>query len=201
VHLVFAVWKSNRPFDKQHYPWEETIDTSVSIPSLAQPATAMPAINNEKAAGHKRAMPAKQVVTTADSSLAPVPAPVNPSPSQTAPARPRVDYAFLPRQVTLEQVLRHLTLLDQLHGSGQQRRGPCPIHGHATDRQHTFSVHLGKNVFQCFKADCAVQGNVLDFWAALHRLPLYEAALNLAATFHLPRNREDATMKVKGCRA
>jgi DNA primase len=114
---------------------------------------------------------------------------------QTAPDRPRVDYTFLRRQVSLEQVLRHLNLFTQLHGSGQQRRGPCPLHGHATDRQHTFSVHLGKNVFQCFQANCAAQGNVLDFWATLHRLPLYDAALHLAATFHLPRNREEEPVK------
>ena len=49
----------------------------------------------------------------------------------------------------------------------------------------------GKNVFQCFQADRAVHGNLLDFWAALHRLPLNDAALNLADTFHLPRNREE----------
>jgi DNA primase len=72
--------------------------------------------------------------------------------------------------------------------------------GHArcanpTDRDHTFSVHLGKNVFQCFQADCAIHGNALDFWAAMHRLPLYEAALHLADTFHLPRNREEESVK------
>ncbi len=196
LHLVFAVWKTNRPFDPQHFPWQAPSDIPVSthLPP-SQPAIATPASSNEMAAGHKRAMPAKQVVTTANSSVAPAPAPVNPSPAPTAPARPRVDYALLRRHVTLEQVLRHLNLLDQMHGSGQQRRGPCPIHGHATDRHHTFSVHLGKNVFQCFKADCAAQGNVLDFWAALHRLPLYDAALNLAATFHLPRNREEEPVK------
>jgi transposase len=194
LHLVFAVWKTNRPFDEHHYPWERSSDTIVSIPTPPQPAVTGSS-SNEKAAGHKRETPAKQVVATATSSIAPVPAPVNPPPSPTPPARPRVDYAFLRRQVTLEQVLRHLNLLDQLHGSGQQRRGPCPIHGHATDRQHTFSVHLGKNVYQCFKADCAAQGNVLDFWAALHRLPLYDAALNLAATFQLPRNREEEPVK------
>jgi transposase len=195
LHLVFAVWKTDRPFDKQHYPWEQPSDTPVSIPAAMQPAPAVSPTTNEKAAGHTREVPAKQVVTTANPSVAPAPVPVNPTPAATAAARPRIDYAFLRRQVTLEQVLRHLTLLDQLHGSGQQRRGPCPIHGHATDRQHTFSVHLGKNVFQCFKADCAVQGNVLDFWAALHRLPLYDAALNLADTFHLPRNREEEPVK------
>jgi transposase len=195
LHLVFAVWKTNRPFDPQHFPWEQPSATTVSIATSTQPAVTTSPPSNEKAAGHKREIPAKQVVTTATSSVAPATAPVNPLPAPTAPARPRVDYAFLRRQLTLEQVLRHLSLLDSLHGSGQQRRGPCPIHGHATDRHHTFSVHLGKNVFQCFNADCAVQGNVLDFWAALHRLPLYDAALNLAATFQLMRNREEEPVK------
>ena len=194
LHLVFAVWKTNRPFDAQHFPWEQRRDIQVATPTLSDsPAT--PPASNDKAAGHKREIPAKQVVTTATSSVAPTPAAVNPTPAANPPARPRVDYAFLRRQVTLEQLLRHLGLFTQLHGSGPQRRGPCPIHGHAADRQHTFSAHLGKNVFQCFQADCAVKGNVLDFWAALHRLPLYEAALHLAATFHLPRNREEEPVK------
>ena len=75
-------------------------------------------------------------------------------------------YAFLRRQVTLEQVLRHLNLLDQLHGSGQQRRGPCPIHGHATDRHHTFSVHLGKNVFDVYSKSqaTALDGTKYSDW-------------------------------------
>ena len=30
---------------------------------------------------------------------------------------------------------------------------------------------------------------MLDLWAAIHRLPLYEAALDLAETFQVPRNR------------
>ena len=195
LHLVFAVWKTNRPFDPQHFAWEPPSDTPVSIPAPAQPAAPTPRAGNAKAVGHTREVPATQVVATATPSVAPAPAPVNPTPTATPPSRPLVDYAFLRRQVTLEQVLRHLGLFETLHGSGQQRRGPCPIHGHATDRQHTFSVHLGKNVFQCFQADCAVHGNVLDFWAALHRLPLYDAALNLADTFHRPRNREEEPVK------
>ena len=65
------------------------------------------------------------------------------------------------------------------------------MHSHPGDAKRTFAVHLGKNVFQCFHAECAVKGNVLDLWAAIHRLPLYEAALHLAETFRLPRNREE----------
>jgi transposase len=187
LHLVFAVWKTNQPFDAQHFPWEPPSDNPVSSSSAAAPAAPPPApASNDKAVGHKAATAAEKVVTTAESSVRPDPAPVN------APAaRPKVDFAFLRRQVTMEQVLRHLGLLDQLRGRGLQRRGCCPVHGQPGHGQQTFSVHLGKQLFQCFDARCAAHGNVLDLWAALRHLPLYEAALDLAATFHLPRNREE----------
>jgi transposase len=195
LHLVFAVWKTNRPFDEHHFDWDKSSDIQVSPPTPA--AAAAPV--NDKAVGHKRDMPAEKVVSTADCKIeriaieriAPV---VNPA-LATPVARPSIDFAFLRQQVSIEQVLRHLGLFDQLRGRGQQRRGPCPVHGQASDRDQTFSVHLGKNAFQCFQADCAVHGNVLDLWAAIHRLPLYEAALHLAATFRLPRNREEEPVK------
>jgi transposase len=187
LHLVYAVWKSNRPFDEKHFAWE--------TPSAAAAPTATAALGtepagNETAVGHKRDMPAEEVVTTATATVAPTPSPVKPS-MANPPARPKVDFAFLRQQVSMEQVLRHLGLFDQLRGRGLQRRGPCPIHGQPNDRQPTFSAHLGKHIFQCFHADCRAQGNVLDLWAAVHKLPLYEAALHLAETFHLPRNREE----------
>ena len=69
------------------------------------------------------------------------------------------------------------------------------MHGQPTDVNRSFSVHLGKNVFQCFHADCGLKGNVLDLWAAIHRLPLYEAALHLAETFGLAVNREEEPVK------
>src|SRR5262249_50926312 len=113
---------------------------------------------------------------------------VNPT---AAPPRPRIDFDFLRQQITLEQVLRHLDLFDDLRGRAPQLRGRCPFHA-GDRRQRTLSIHLGKNAFHCFHADCQRQGNALDFWAAYHRLPLYEAALHLADTFHLYRNREEA---------
>jgi DNA primase len=140
---------------------------------------------NENAVGHKRDLPAGEVVTTA----APT---VKPEPDQVKPASwPKVDFALLRQQITMERVLGHLDLLAQLRGRGQQRRGPCPLHSHPMDAEQTFSVHLGKGAFQCFHADCAAKGNVLDLWAAIHRLPLYEAALDLAETFGLRRNRRE----------
>jgi hypothetical protein len=51
----------------------------------------------------------------------------------------------LRQQVSLERVLMHLGLFNQLRGSGPQRRGCCPVHGHPGERERTFSVHLGKS--------------------------------------------------------
>src|SRR6185503_8291413 len=87
----------------------------------------------------------------------------------------------------MQQVLEHLGWLPHMKGSPPQLRSACPIHSSLRDnRKRTFSVHLSKNVFQCFHAECAAQGNVLDLWAALHRMALYDAAVDLARTFRIP---------------
>src|SRR5262249_142702 len=123
------------------------------------------------------------------------PAVVKQATPSTSAAGPKIDFAFLRQQVTMEQVLEHLGLWAQLRGSGQQRRGPCPVHSHPADRERTFSVHLGTNAFEWLEGDWGVKGNVLDLWAAIHRLPLYDAALHLAETMGIPRNREEASVK------
>ena len=196
LHLVFAVWKTNRPFDPNHFPWEPSSDTAPAVPAPAPAAAAVPpAGNNDKAVGHTQDVPAKEVVTTANAKVEQAAAPVNAAAPATAAeatsARPWVDYAYLREQITMEQLLCFLGLFAGLRGSGQQRRGCCPVHGKTGGKERTFSVHLGKNVFQCFKAECGVHGNALDLWAAVKGLPLYEAALNLAETFRLRRNREE----------
>jgi transposase len=188
LHLAFAVWKTNRPFDENHFPWEPPPDTPPATPAPAA------APDDDKAVGHTQAAPAEAVVTTAGSKVEEAVPPVNPAspPAAAAPAsRPQVDFAFLREQVTMEQVLRHLGLFADLRGRGQQRRGCCPVHGKPGAKERSFSVHLGKNVFQCFRAECGAHGNVLDLWAAVHGRPLYEAALHLAETFRLRRNREE----------
>jgi transposase len=184
LHLVFAVWKTAKPFDANHYPWEQVRTTSEVVP----------AVSKENAVGHKpEQVAAEKVVTTASPSVKSTPGTVNASapPSGPVTQRPPIDFAFLRQQITLEQVLRHLGLFDDLRGRAPQLRGRCPFH-EGDRRQRTLSVHLGKDAFHCFQADCQAQGNPLDFWAAYHRLPLYEAALHLADTFHLYRNREEA---------
>jgi hypothetical protein len=183
LHLIFAVWKTNRPFDENHFAWE---------PRPCPPPVVMPpaagVASQEEAVGHTQALPAEPVVTTALSTVETAAASVQPA---VAAARPRVDFAFLRAQITIEQVLRHLGVFAGLRGRGQQVRGCCPVHDAAGRQARTFSVHLGKGVFHCFQAECGAQGNVLDLWAKVQSLPLYEAALHLAETFGLRRNREE----------
>ena len=180
LHLVFAVWKTGRPFDPKHYPWEK------SPPEAAQDAP--PSANVETAAGHKEARASeRKVVTAATSNVKPESLQVK------SPDRRRIDYASLRRQVSMQQALGQLGWLARLHGKSPQLRGSCPLHGQQQDKRRSFSVHLTKQVFRCFHQDCAAQGNVLDLWAAARHLPLYEAALDLANTFHLDPygNREE----------
>jgi hypothetical protein len=156
------------------------------------PAVAGTTARNDKAVGHTQALPAQPGVTTAGSKVDETATPVNPPAAPTAAAaRPRVDFAFLRERISMEGVLRQLGLFAELRGRGSQLRGCCPLHSPAGAKERTFSVHLGKHVFQCFQAECGAHGNVLDLWAAVHGLPLYEAALHRAATFGLRRNREE----------
>jgi transposase len=198
LHLVFAVWKTNMPFAPHHYHWK----AEKSSADANAPAT--PSTVNDKAVGHKREqVPTEKVVTTASSSVKGA-APVVNGPA-AAPAgasravnntlsRPSIDFAFIRSQITLEQVLRHLGLFESLKGRAPQLRGCCPFH-EGDRRRHTLSVHLAKNVYHCFQAECQAKGNTLDFWAAHHRVPVYEAALHLAETFHLLRTREEAPVQ------
>jgi putative transposase len=113
-----------------------------------------------------------------------------------------IDFAALRRQVTMEQVLGHLGHLSQLRGSGPQRRGPCPIHGSQRAASRSFSINLQKGVFRCFYPECGAHGNVLDLWAAVHGLPLAEAARHMMQTFHLdPKNLNRGEEPVLPCTA
>jgi transposase len=190
LHLVFAVWKTNQPFNKEHYPWEKPKQNDEKV--------------NEKTAGHKQEhfqeSVCQQVVSAVDSKVQTLASEVNaekPSRKRESKENLSVDFAFLREHITIEQVLRHLGHYDQLRGSSQQLRGPCPLHGSASIRSRTFSVELGKNAFQCFK--CKAKGNAIDLWAHLTNQTAYDAALDIAETFNLrlrpeqPRKEEPVT--------
>ena len=61
--------------------------------------------------------------------------------------------------------------------SGDQVRGPCPVHGSTSPGSRTFSANLRQNTFQCFK--CGEKGNQLDLYVAVTKLPIYKAVREL----------------------
>jgi hypothetical protein len=175
LRQVFAVWTTGRPFNAE-YESHRRAARDANAPNGAAPQGH--AQETQKAAGHTEVEPQKLVVTAANSKVESAPVAVNAPPM-------KIDYAALRRQATMQQVLERLGCLPRLKGSGTQRRGPCPIHASPDNCERTFSASLDKHVFRCFHAECRAQGNVLDLWAAVHQLPLYDAALHLAKTFHL----------------
>lgn len=67
--------------------------------------------------------------------------------------------------------------------SGEQLRGPCPVHGSASPNSRVFSVNLRRNAYRCFK--CGSSGNQLDLWAALNKTDLHTATVDLCERLRL----------------
>lgn len=181
LHQVFGVWATDHPFDEQRSQPRKVLQANQTTSNQPDVEISSSTAETKTAAGHKReTCPQKKVVTAANSNVEPTTQAVKLSPSNEG----SIDYAFLRKQVTMEQVLSHLGHFDQLRGNASQRRGPCPLHGEQPGSGRTFSVNLQQNMFRCFHPDCHA-GNVLDFWSSYHNLPIYEAAQNLAQTFQL----------------
>jgi transposase len=183
LHLVFAVWKTGKPFDPEHYPWEGPATPSAETTTQAEKSS-------EQAAGHKpEAVPAQEVVTAT--------CPAKVADRAEVGEGTYIDFGHLKQQLPLQRVLGHLGLAERLTGSGAQRRCACPIH-RGDRRGRTFSVNLVDNVFKCFDAQCGKQGDVIDLWAALHRLDLRAAAIDLIRTFGLEAAPAQRTEKRNG---
>ena len=94
-----------------------------------------------------------------------------------------IDYRYARTQLRLADVLE-LIGYQPCWRQGEQWRGPCPLHGSRSATSRSFAAHLGKNLFHCF--GCGAGGNALDLWAALSRLPLHAAVLDLCQRLHQP---------------
>jgi transposase len=169
LHLAFAVWKSGKAFNPDHYPWEKAGDDGSDSGVSMGPAAGL----------RIGAEPVRQEVTAASNATV-----TDPASPVDAPAGIWIDFAHLKSQLTMARVLDHLGLTPRLKGSGPQRRCACPIH-RGDGRGRTFSVHLSNNVYQCFDAKCGRQGDVIDLWASVNRMSLRDAALDLMRTFGL----------------
>ena len=175
---------------------EAITEPALSVPTPEPAMEMVPAESNRNAkktaAGHKReTSPQNKVVTATVSSLEAPTRAVNKRSSKPG----TIDFAFIREQVTLRQALQHLGHLHHLRGARGEFRGPCPIHGSPNSKSRSFAANLDKNVFSCHNAECGHSGNVIDFWAAVHKMSIYDAASHLAETFHVPITKHGTTEK------
>jgi transposase len=181
LHQVFGVWTSGKPYDA-----DRASETTGSTPGSKELVA-----EKIEAEGRKTGnAPLRKTVTSTSTDIVADKQPIVKRTGPSTDADGSIDFAYVRSQITMERVLRHLGYFDRLRGSGSQRRGPCPVHGAKRARGRSFSVHLGKDVFQCFHPPCGAAGNVLDLWCAIHRLTPYEGARHLAITFDLPLTRK-----------
>jgi DNA primase len=89
---------------------------------------------------------------------------------------PGVDFNLLRAEVSMEQVLNQLNFQPTSRWANQWH-GPCPVHGSTSPGSRSFSVNLDTGRYFCHK--CRSHGNALELWAAVHKLNIYEAALDL----------------------
>ena len=89
---------------------------------------------------------------------------------------PSLDFQAVRAAVSISQVLEIVGFYAN-EESGEQVRGPCPVHGSTSADSRSFSANLRRNTFQCFK--CGAKGNQLDLYATITGLPIHEAALQL----------------------
>jgi hypothetical protein len=215
LRLVYTIWKTGQAFDRNHYPWDTTAadrsaptDDETETPAAANvpapsesPVTTATAQKN--AAGLKVQSTEGKEVTAAPSSIdQPDASGKLPAANTDASAGPWISFAALRRQVSMEQVLKHLGIFDRLRRTGTSRsqyRGVCPIHPSDGQQHRSFSVNLDKQAFRCFYPACGAHGNVLDLWAAVRGLTLREAGVDMLTTFHLDAastaNREEEPVK------
>jgi DNA primase len=92
------------------------------------------------------------------------------------PAMPGIDFAAIRSRIRMAQVLE-LAGFVVVGCTGDQVRGPCPIHRSGSPTSRSFSANLSRNTFRCFR--CGAAGNQLDLWVAVSQLSLHEAATDL----------------------
>jgi transposase len=176
LHLAWAVWKTGRPFDPKHHPWEGPIEDSDHSSSATEGNDHEWSAEGQAAGLTRTAAPAHSEVTAACGATV--------AEAAAAVEGGFVDFAHLKRQLPLARVLDQLGLTARLRGTGSQRRGPCPLH-RGDARGRTFSVNLDEDVFHCFDKRCGRKGDVIDLWSAVNGMSLRDAALDLVRTFGL----------------
>jgi len=89
---------------------------------------------------------------------------------------PGVDFDRVRAEITMEQVLS-LFGFQPSKRSGVQWYGSCPLYQSTSGRCRSFSVNVAIGRYYCHR--CHSHGNQLELWAAVTKLPLHQATIDL----------------------
>jgi transposase len=198
LHLAFALWKTGKPFDPQHFPWDREQEKDSATPLVALGR----GVGDGELPSDRDVSPKAQA-TGLKNPVVPVLSEVTAACDPTLPREATqrgltfVDFAHVKRQLPILRVLDQLGLTVRLKGVGAQKRCACPIH-RGDQRGRTFSVHLEQGVFHCFDQRCGAKGDVIDLWASVKGMFLRDAALDLIQTFGLEPAPKTGTGKRQG---
>jgi DNA primase len=92
---------------------------------------------------------------------------------------PGIDFNLLRQTITMNEILTALHY-EPASRTGDQLHGPCPIHQSKSSTSRSLSVNLRLNRYYCHQ--CQSKGNALEFWAAVRKLSVYDAAIDLCKT-------------------
>ena len=106
-----------------------------------------------------------------------------------------VDFKVIKDAVDMQMVLDHYGIKG-LSKSGDELRGPCPIHKGSKQKKN-FTVNVRKNAFKCFSESCGARGNILDFVAAMEQCSVRDAGLKLQVWFKIRESEVASTEKGK----
>jgi DNA primase len=89
---------------------------------------------------------------------------------------PGIDFQAVRAMAPMQNVL-DLLRFAPTESSGDQRRGPYPVHRSKSGTSRVFSVNVREHTYHCFT--CGSKGNQLDLWANANALILHAAAIDL----------------------
>lgn len=216
LHLVFAVWSTDRPFDpayeekrtaakraeaeqiQESQPVAESPDAATSDVVESECGTidksnaplaetqTESTVETEATAGHNQVLSLENQEVTAAASQ------LEPVMRSSGIACSSLTHVASESTVDFSFVREQIGFDRVLIHLGLRDtfRGQTQLRGACPLCQSagTLSVNLKKNVYRCFHSGCS-QGNVLDFWSALKGVPLLAAAHDLAHTFGLATQR------------
>lgn len=96
-------------------------------------------------------------------------------------AVPGIHFAEVRARIALADVLDLLGFVPS-ESSGDQVRGPCPVHRSASPSSRSFSANIRLHIYRCFK--CGSSGNQLDLYANATGLGLFAATIALCEKLH-----------------